>query len=179
MAIEEGYLDAEFYAAGVLWSLNESPSNYVLSAPKRDRLKRFEKRMENDVAVKRDHGVFGLVDGLGKAYAKTNIVAMPSNRNPNKTVMFATDKDVRDEIGLDRRRAVATVEKYNKRGEHEKCYEMVKKFLAPTQSKSLRLHLLYFCFACVAYSMWKLADFRAKKDCAFRWWTKRAGRRIR
>jgi hypothetical protein len=24
--------------------------------------------------------------------------------------------------------------------------------------------LLYFCFACVAYAMWKLADFRAKKD---------------
>jgi len=42
--------------------------------------------------------------GDGKTYAKTNIVAMPSNRNPDKTVIFATDKDVRDEIGLDRRR---------------------------------------------------------------------------
>jgi hypothetical protein len=164
VSIEEAYLDAEFYSAGVLWSLNESPSQYVVSAPKRDRLKRFEKRMDEEVAVKRDHGVFGPVEGLGKAYAKTNIVAMPSNRNPDKTVMFATNKDVRDEIGPDCRRAVQAVEGYNKRGEHEKCYEMVKKFLAPTQSKSLRLHLLYFCFACVAYAMWKLADFRAKKD---------------
>lgn len=164
VSIEEAYLDAEFYSADVLWSLNEAPSKYVMSAPKRDRLKRFEKRMDNDVAVKVDHGVFGPVEGMGKAYAKTNIVAMPSNRNPNKTVMFATDKDVRDEIGLDRRRAVEAVEEYNKRGEHEKCYEMVKGLLAPTQSKSLRLHLLYFCFACVAYAMWKLADFRAKKD---------------
>ncbi len=117
-----------------------------------------------DVAVKRDHGVFGPVEGMGKAYAKTNIVALPSNQNPDKTVMFATDKDVRDEIGLDRRRAAAAVEEYSQRGEQEKGYEMVKKFLAPTESKSLQLHLLYFCFACVAFAMWKLADFRAKKD---------------
>ncbi|MFQ3318594.1 MAG: hypothetical protein ACI8UR_001044 [Natronomonas sp.] len=27
---------------------------------------------------------------------------MPSNQNPDKTAMFATNKDVRDEIGLDR-----------------------------------------------------------------------------
>ena len=164
MSIKDAFLDAEFYAAGVLWSLNETPSEYVLSAPMRDRLKRFEKRIENDVAVKRDHGVFGPVEGLGKTYAKTNIVAVPSNKNPDNTVMFATNKDVRDEIGLDRRRAAAVVDEYSKRGEHEKGFEMVKDFLAPTQSKSLRLHLLFFCFACAAYSMWKLADFRAKKD---------------
>jgi len=53
------------------------------------------------------HGVFGPVEGMGKTYAKTNIVAMPGNRNPDKTVMFGTDKDVRGEIGLDRRRAKA------------------------------------------------------------------------
>jgi len=164
VSIKDAYLDAEFYSAGVLWSLNETPSEYVISAPMRDRLKRFEEQMDKDVAVKRDHGVFGPVEGLGDTYAKTNIVALPSNQNPDKTVMFATNKDVRDEISLDRRRAMAAVGEYSKRGEQEKCYEMVKKFLAPTQSKSLRLHMFYFCFATLAYAMWKLADFRAKKD---------------
>ncbi|MFQ3318595.1 MAG: hypothetical protein ACI8UR_001043 [Natronomonas sp.] len=52
LSIEEAYLDAEFYSAGVLWSLNETPSKYVMSAPKRDRLKRFEKRMDDDVSSK-------------------------------------------------------------------------------------------------------------------------------
>ena len=79
-------------------------------------------------------------------------------------MLFATNKDVRDEIGLDRRRAKEAVEEYSKCGEQEKCYEMVKKFLAPTESKSFQLHLFYFCFATLAYGMWKLADFRAKKD---------------
>lgn len=162
--IEEAYLDAGFYSADVLWSLNETQSEYIISAPKRDRLKRFEKRMRNDVAVKQDYGVSGSVEGLGKTYAKTNIMAMPSNQNPDKTVMFATNKDVRDEISLDRRQAVEEVEKYNKRGEQEKCYEMIKKCLAPTEPKSFRLHLFYFYFVTIAYRMWKLADFRAKKD---------------
>jgi len=50
---------------------------------------------------------------------------------PGKVVIFATDKDIRDEIGLDRRRAKAVVKACSKHGEHEKCYERVKEFLAP------------------------------------------------
>lgn len=56
------------------------------------------------------------------------------------------------------------MEVYSKRGEHEKCYERVKEFLAPTESKSFRLYLWFSCFATLAYGMWRLADFRAKKD---------------
>lgn len=164
VGIEDVYLDAEFYSADVLQSLNASGAEYVMSAPKGDRLKRFEKRMRHDVAVKQDHGVFGPIEGIGKGYARTNIVAKPSIQNPDKTVLFATNKEVKDEIGLDRRRAADTMDEYSHRGEHEKCFEMVKEFLAPTQSKSFRLHLFYFCFATLAYAMWKLADFRAKKD---------------
>lgn len=53
VAIEEAYLDAGFYAAGVLWSLNETGSNYVVSAQKGKRLKRWEQRnlQTRDVAV--------------------------------------------------------------------------------------------------------------------------------
>lgn len=170
VSIEEAYLDAGFFSAGVLWSLNETGSDYVMSARKGKRLKRWEERnlQRNDVAVERDYGVsgsYGSIEGVsGDEYARTNIVGIPHRDNPEKTVLFATNKDVRDEIGLDRRRAKEAVEKYSKRGEQEKCYEMVKEFLAPTQSKSFRLHLFYFCFATLAYGMWKLADFRAKKD---------------
>ena len=61
MAIEEAYLDAGFYSAGVLWSLNETGSHYVMSAPKDPALKRWEQRnlQMHDVAVKRDYGVSG------------------------------------------------------------------------------------------------------------------------
>ena len=170
VAIEEAYLDAGFFSAGALWSLNETGSHYVMSAPKDPALKRWEQRnlQMHDVAVERDYGVsgsYGSIEGVpADEYAKTNIVAIPHRENPEKTVLFATNKDVRDEIGLDRRRAKEAVEEYSKRGEQEKCYEMVKKFLAPTESKSFRIHLFYFCFATLAYGMWKLADFRAKKD---------------
>jgi len=43
-------------------------------------------------------------------------------------------------------------------------YERVKEFLAPTKSKSFRLHLWFFCFATLVYGVWRLADVRAKKD---------------
>jgi len=170
VSIEEAYLDAGYYSAGVLWSLNETGSDYVVSARKGKRLKRWEERnlQRHDVAVERDYGVsgsYGSIEGVpADEYARTNIVGIPHRDNPEKTVVFATNKDVRDEIGLDRRRAREAVEEYSKRGEHEKCYEMVKDFLAPTESKSFRLHLFYFCFATLAYGMWKLADFRAKRD---------------
>ncbi|MFB6073376.1 MAG: hypothetical protein ABEJ89_00020 [Haloarculaceae archaeon] len=164
VSIETVYLDAGFFSADGLWSLNETPSDYVMSVPKNVRFKRWLDTTENEVAVKQDHGVFGPIEGVGRDYAKTNIVAKPSIQNPDKTVLFATNKDVRDEIGLDRRRAVERTEPYSRRGQQEKSYEMIKKFLAPTQSKSFRLHLFYFCFAALAYSMWKLVDFRVKKD---------------
>lgn len=56
------------------------------------------------------------------------------------------------------------MEEYSLWGEHDKCFEMARRFLAPTHSKQFRLHLFYFCFATLSYAMWKLADFRAKKD---------------
>jgi hypothetical protein len=169
VSIEEAYLDAEFYAAGVLWSLNETGSNYAVSAPRDGGSSAGSRTLPmHDVAVERDYGVsgsYGSIEGVAAdQYARTNIVGIPHREIPEKTALFATNKDVRDEIGLDRRRAKEAVEEYSKRGEQEKCYEMVKKFLAPTQSKSFRLHLFYFCFATLAYGMWKLADFRAKKD---------------
>lgn len=101
VGIEDVYLDAEFYSADVLQSLNASGAEYVMSDPKGDRLKRFEKRMRHDVAVKQDHGVFGPIEGFGKGYARTNIVVTPSIQNPDKTVLFATNKEVKDEIGLE------------------------------------------------------------------------------
>lgn len=96
--------------------------------------------------------------------SKTNIVAKPSIRNSDKTVLFATNKDVKDEIGFDRKRAEEETDRYSNPGHQEKSYEMVKVFLAPTQSRSFRLHLYYFCFAAIAYAMWRLVDFRAKKN---------------
>jgi len=164
VGVEEVFLDAEFFGADSLRSLNETGAEYVMSAPKDKRLKRWLETTKHDVAVKQDHSVFGPVEGVGREYVKTNIVAKPSIQNPDKTVLFATSKDVRDEIGLDRRRTMEKVNEYNHRGHHEKCYEMVKEFLAPTESKQFRLHLFYFCFATLAYGMWKLADFRVKKD---------------
>jgi len=60
-----------------------------------------------DVAVEWDYGVFGpygSIEGVAAdQYARTNTVGIPHRENPEKTTLFATNMDVRDEIGLDRR----------------------------------------------------------------------------
>lgn len=164
VSIEEMYMDGAFYGAGVFQSLHETGSDYVVAAPRDPRIERWLDAADNDVAVKQDHGLPRRPTEPGPEYVRTNLVAMPSHSNPERTVVFATNKAVRDEIGYDRARAVEKVETYSQRGEQEKCYEMVKDFLAPTESDSFRLHLLFFLFSCVAYAMWKLVDFRVKRD---------------
>jgi hypothetical protein len=164
VSIDTLYLDAGFYSADGLQSVNEAEADYVMSAPKDERLKRWLADVDCEVAVKHDHSVFGPIKGAGREYVQTTIVAKPSIQNPDKTVLFATSKDVDDEIGLDRESASEEMDEYSNRGHQEKSYEMLKKFLAPTESKSFRIHLFYFCFAALAYSMWKLVDFRTKKD---------------
>jgi hypothetical protein len=165
VSIDVLYLDAGFFSADCLQSLNETSSDYVMSAPKDgDRLGPWVEDIDAEVAVKRDHAVFGPVKGKGRAYVHTNIVAKPSIRDPDSTVLFATNKDVKDEIGIDRRWASKEMDKYSRRGHQEKSYEMLKRFIAPTESKSFRIHLFYFVFAALAYSMWKLVDFQTKKD---------------
>lgn len=73
------------------------------------------------MAVECDYGVsgsYGSVEGVSAdRYVKTNIVGIPHRKNSEKTVLFATNKDVRDEIRLDRRRAKEAVEEYSKRGD--------------------------------------------------------------
>jgi hypothetical protein len=162
--ISECYLDAAFYGAGVIWSLDEADVTYVMSAKQDVRIQRWLKTLDHDVGVKQNHGVFGPVEGLGRRYVKTNLVAKPSIRNSDRTVVFATNKDVDDEIGLDRRYAVRDTDVYSRRGQQEKSFELVKKHLPPTRSKNFRVHLLFFTFACAAYTMWKLVDFRVKID---------------
>ena len=132
--------------------------------------------MRHDVDVKQDHGGFGPVEGFGEGCARMNIVATPSIQNPDKTVLYATNKDVNDENRLVRRWAAKTVNEYSLRGEHEKCFEMVKEFLGPTQSKQFRLHLFYFCFATIGTECgsWRISARR--RTWASRWRTKTARR---
>lgn len=135
-----------------------------MAAQRDPRMKRWLETTDHDVAVKQERGIPHEATGLEPQYVYTNLVAMPSQSNPERTVTFATNRSVRDEIGYDRNRTVEKVGEYSKRSEQEKCYEKVKGRLPPTESKSFRLHLLYFLFACVAYAMWRLVDFRVKRD---------------
>lgn len=78
--------------------------------------------MEHEVEVEQDYAIYGDIDGEAtNARAETNFVAVPK-RNADedddkveKTIGFVTNKDVDDEIRLDRVEAKGVVDRYRRR----------------------------------------------------------------
>lgn len=115
--------------------------------------------MIQDVEVAQEYGIYGPVLGSGaRKRAETSLVLLPSTADEDKTVAFITNKDVDDEIELDRRETEGVIGRYRRRWGIENSYKTIKDFLAWTTSKDFSVRLFYFGFAVLLYNMWLIVD---------------------
>jgi hypothetical protein len=160
------YADREFYATDVFSTLEDRDIFYVIPAPRDDRVKRFIARMDRDadgnkqVTVKDDHAVYGPVkDSVTNSSAVTTLVGLPPDEDREELQVFATNLDVNDEIGLDRRWAKKQMNRYRRRGGIETAYSKIKEFAPWTTSTNFSIRLFHFGFAVLLYDLWLLVDF--------------------
>lgn len=160
------FADREFYATEVFATLEQQGIFYVIPAKRDDRVKRFIARMDEDVdgnkrvTVKQNHTVFGPVKhGVSNANAETTLVGLPPEEDYDHVQVFATNLDVDDEIGLDRRWAKKQMQRYRRRGGIETAYSKIKEFAPWTTSKEFSVRLFHFGFAVLLYDLWLLVDF--------------------
>jgi hypothetical protein len=153
------YADAEFCAAGTFRVLNDANLDFVIPSPKNQRVKREIERMEHDIEVREDYGIYGPVpSGETQKRGVANLILLPSSADPEKTVAFTTNKDVSDETQNHRDFAELLVSQYSRRWGIENSYKTIKDFLAWTTSKNFTVRLFYFGFAVLLYDMWLLVD---------------------
>ena len=160
------YADREFYATDVFSTLEHRGIFYVIPAPRDDRVTRFIARMNEDrdgntqVTVKHDHAVYGPVKHGGtKSSTETTLVGLPPDEDREEPQVFATNLDIDDEIGLDRRWASKQINRYNRRAGIETAYSKIKEFAPWTTSTNFSIRLFHFGFAVLLYDLWLLIDF--------------------
>jgi len=175
------YADRAFAAADVLDALEERDIYYVIPAPRNDRLELWLDRNVTDgnVVVEKGWAVRGPVKGgVSNERVETNLVGLPGDPYDDQygfgkaehedrdeddqkkaPVPFYTNKDLDDEIGLDRRWTVKEIERYSRRGGIETAYKKIKEFSSYTTSKNFSIRLWHFGFAVMLYNMWLIVDF--------------------
>jgi len=160
------FADREFYATDVFAALEHRDIFYVIPAPRDDRVTRFIARMDEDVdgnkrvTVKQDHTVHGAVKhSVTNASAETTLVGLPPDEDHDEIQTFATNLDVDDEIGLDRRWTKKQMTRYRRRGGIETAYSKIKEFAPWTTSTEFSIRLFHFGFAVLLYDLWLLVDF--------------------
>jgi hypothetical protein len=158
--IKRVYADSEFYTTETVKSLNEAGTDFVISVPRNQRVKRQIERADQDVWVRKNLGIRGSTSGgPTNSRAEVNHVGIPSNSDPEKTVVFATNEGLDDEIGLDRRETKHRINRYRRRWGQETNYRALGGFLPETTSKDFSVRLFHFGFAILVFNMWRLVDF--------------------
>ena len=160
VSISTVYADREFCSVDTIRSFEEAGLDYVIPSPKNRRVKREIERMDRDVKVLNGYTMHGPVTGGStNAAESTNMILLPSTKDDSRTVAFMTNKEVDDEISIDRREAKGIVNRYSRRWGIENSYKTIKDFLAWTTSKEFVVRLFYFGFAVLLYNMWLIVDF--------------------
>jgi len=174
--IDTVYADREFFAADVIRALELRGLDYVIPAVKTSRLKRYCEEFdslkqgydeEHDVPiyVENEYAIYGQVKyGTSNTRILTNLVILPPRdtdptRGENEPQPFVTNKDVSDEIALDRRWTQKQIRRYLNRAAIEKSYTSIKECAAWTTSKEFEVRWFHFTFACLVYNLWLLVDF--------------------
>jgi IS4 transposase len=135
-------------------ALDEMRVLYTIPAPKNQRIKREIARMRDEVKVIKEFVRHGPVaDGRTMQPAHTNLILLPSTKDPEATVAFTTNQDVQSV-----QEAKGQVMRYSRRWGIENSYKTIKDFLAWTTSKEFVVRFFYFGFAVLLYNMWLLVD---------------------
>lgn len=115
------------------------------------------------MSVKHGYGFYGpLRHGSSRERVETTLVVLAPDEQRDHHQPFATNLDVDDEIGLDRRRTKKQIERYNRRGGIETAYKKIKEFGGWTTAMNTSIRLWHFGFAVILYSTWLLVDFLLK-----------------
>lgn len=151
--------DREFYAADVITALEEHRLRYVIPVPEDDRIGRFADSIDK-VTVRDEYALYGPTrGGVTNDRVVTTLVGLPPDDAYDDEQVFATNLDVDDEIGIDRRSTKRRINRYQRRGGIETSYKKIKEFAAWTTSKEFPVRLFHFGFAVILYAMWLLVDF--------------------
>lgn len=150
------YADREFYGAEAFAALENYHLFYVIPSPDFNRVK----TNVNRVTVKQEHVIHGPVKHkVTNTPVETTIVVLPPDEKYDDGQVFATNLEVNDEIGLDRRRTREKIERYQKRAGIETAYSKIKEFGGMTTSRSFSVWLFHFGMGVLLYNMWLLVDF--------------------
>jgi hypothetical protein len=174
--IDTVYADREFFAVDVIWALQARGLDYVIPAVKNKRVKQLCEKFdsikrgfdeENDVPlyVDDEYAMYGRVKNQpSNTRVETNLVILPPGdedpaRSKRETQPFVTNKDMSNEIALDRRWTHKQIQEYNTRAAIETSYTSIKECAAWTTSKEFEVRWFHFAFACLVYNIWLLVDF--------------------
>lgn len=153
------FADREFHAADVVDALEQRGLFYVIPARRDARIKRAIARMDEEVTVNDNYGIYGPVKGgAWTTRAETTLVVLPPDEDHDHYQPFLTNLAVNDEIGLDRRQTRQRIDRYSRRGGIETAYGGIKDFAPWTTSKEYAVRLFHFGFAMLLYDMWLLVD---------------------
>lgn len=160
VCIDNVYADSEFCSVAAFRALKEQNLNFIIPSPKNKRVKREIERMQREIEVLEEYGIYGPTsDGGTQEREESNLVLVPSSSNEEKTVAFATNMEVGDGTVYERQATLGVIKRYRRRWGIENSYKTIKNFLAWTTSKDYSVRLFYFGFAALLYNMWLLVDF--------------------
>ena len=159
LSVYRVFADREFHAADVVAALEQRGLFYVIPARRDVPLDAGIARMDDEVTVTDNYGIYGPVEGgRRKTRAETTLVILPPDEDRDHYQPFLTNLDVNDEIGLDRRQTCYRINRYSRRGGIETAYGGIKDFAPWTTSKEYAVRLFHFGFAMLLYDMWLLVD---------------------
>jgi len=96
------------------------------------------------VKVKHEHTVYGPVKhGVTNERAETTLVGLLPDDDRETVQVFATNLDVDDESGLDRRWAKKQMNRYRRRSGIETAYSKIKEFAPWTTSTNFSIRFPY------------------------------------
>jgi hypothetical protein len=154
VSISTVYADSEFCSVDSIRALEDASVRFVIPSPKNKRVKREIGRMKQDIEIREDYGIYGAVSGGStQERAAANLILLPSTKDPEKTVAFMTNKDVKAGTETERKYAKSVIDRYSRRWGIENSYKTIKDFLGWTTSKDYTFRLFYFGFAVLLYNM--------------------------
>jgi hypothetical protein len=151
------YADAAFDSIGVMHAVDQAGLSYLIRKSSDDRVDRFVRGMDHDVAVKQTHTMETRIAGDTVTVTPT-LVGVPSDRKEDTTVTFVTNLTVSDATEKARGRTRRVMRRYARRWGIENSYKSIKDFLAWTPSRNTAVRVFYFGFAVILYDMWLLVD---------------------
>jgi len=142
------YADRGFFNVMCLRTLDKLGVDWMIPAIQNEKIKPLVE--ENDPLTVLDYTIGDA--RYEKKHTSFKLVIVKSNKDPNKKVAFATNKDITSDD------AQEECDKYSNRWGIETSYRVKGDFRPRTTSKAYVVRLFYFIFSVCLYNLWILAN---------------------